>query len=103
MLLEYNPDIETRDTIKQTPLHTAAYYGSREVVIPLLEHKVDSTASGLGKEIPLCTSVSCNNTEVAKMLLIMKQKWKQRIQIVTHLSTMLPRTEKNKDTVIHET
>lgn len=103
LLLEYNPDIETRDTIEQTPLHTAAYYGSREVVILLLKHKADSTARGLGKDILLCTSVSCNNTEGVKMLLIIKQKWKQRIKIVTHLSTMLPSTAKNIDTVIPET
>ena len=69
MLIKYNPGIESEDEIEQTPLHTAANYGSSQVVILLLEHKADTIARGLDKEIASYTTVSCSNIEVAELLL----------------------------------
>lgn len=38
-------------------------------MIPLLQHKAETSARGLGKETLSHTAVSCNNTEVAEVLL----------------------------------
>ena len=55
--MECNVGIKARDGVEQRRLHTAAYYGSSQVVILLLEHKADTIARGLDKEIPLHSSV----------------------------------------------
>ena len=57
LLMECNVGIKARDRVEQRRLHTAAYYGSSQVVILLLEHKADTIARGLDKEIPLHSSV----------------------------------------------
>ena len=57
LLIKYNPGIESEIEIEQTTLHTAGYYGSSQIVILLLEHKADTRARGLDKEIPLHSSV----------------------------------------------
>ena len=96
MLIKYNPDIESEDEVEQTPLHTAGYYDSRQVVKLLVEHKAETIAGGSDKEIPLHSSVWCNNTNMAELLLNYKEDIKAKNKNNTHLYTMLPSTAKKQ-------
>ena len=66
LLLEHNVDTKSRDESEKTTLLTATHYNSRKAVKLLLEHMVNTLVD---KETPLHTAVSCNNTEMAELVL----------------------------------
>lgn len=61
--------VNSRDATGRTPLHVAALFGKKDVVIVLLANKADVTAKANGGQTPLLWAASNGNKDVVALLI----------------------------------
>ncbi|TGO52552.1 hypothetical protein BCON_0139g00180 [Botryotinia convoluta] len=69
LLLEYDAEIDCRDSNNQTPLIMAAFQGNLEIVKLLLEKGAEIDYGGIENNTPLMIAVDCKHEKIAKLLL----------------------------------
>jgi len=69
VLLEHDPDTETRCPYDHSPLDHASFNGAVDLVLLLLDHGADVKAQGKKKNTPLHWASGCGKADVVRVLL----------------------------------